>query len=217
MSVDIVQKYGPGLSYYLAQVKQSVKKDTAANWSSSSVRKFSATLKALHASNERLEASANKLCTDTIQLEFDLMKLQRHVQTFHGELLVTWQADTLTRLVEVVYERHGWKFPGGITPTSHGEMDQASLTLMYRTAARKIKRETLKRRFGLSVKYYLALQKYDDIVHLRSINSFRSECPFARFLISQKEKNRRPGLVKFWGRLFPLCYGRTVQETSEMF
>jgi hypothetical protein len=42
-------------------------------------------------------------------------------------------------------------------------MDQATLSLMYRTAARKIKRETLKRRFGLSVKYYLALQKYDDV------------------------------------------------------
>ncbi|KAB8278630.1 hypothetical protein BDV30DRAFT_203342 [Aspergillus minisclerotigenes] len=85
------------------------------------------------------------------------MRVQRHIKAFHGELLMTWQADILTRLIEVVYERSGWKMPGGITSSSHAGMDEAKVTLMYRTAARKIKKETLRRRFNLSVQYYLAL------------------------------------------------------------
>ncbi|KAE8319349.1 hypothetical protein BDV41DRAFT_519681 [Aspergillus transmontanensis] len=91
---------------------------------------------------------------------------------------MTWQADILTRLVEVVYERSGWKMPGGITARSHEGMDEAKVTLMYRTAARKIKKETLRRRFNLSVQYYLALivdclfSKHEPVslrVHVRSM------------------------------------------------
>ncbi|KAE8330855.1 NAD(P)-binding protein [Aspergillus sergii] len=151
--VDIVQLYGPGLSFYLAHGKPSTRMDAP---------KYSATLKALHASNELLEGKARKLSNNTVMLELDVMRVQRYIKAFHGELLMTWQADILTRLVEVVYERCGWKMPGGITASSHAGMDEAKVTLMYRTAARKIKEETLRRRFNLPVQYYLALQRYDE-------------------------------------------------------
>ncbi|PIG83711.1 hypothetical protein AARAC_011779 [Aspergillus arachidicola] len=202
MSVDIVQLYGPGLSFYLAHGKPSTRMNAPVGSSNMSLRdvavstvmrskrsigildesntdiltsnvcqKYSATLKALHASNELLEGKARKLSNNTVLLELDVMKAQRHIKAFHGELLITWQADILTRLVEVVYERSGWKMPGGITARSHEGMDEAKVTLMYRTAARKIKKETLRRRFNLSVQYYLALQRYDEVSYL-SIESF---------------------------------------------
>ncbi|KAE8415966.1 hypothetical protein BDV36DRAFT_284958 [Aspergillus pseudocaelatus] len=123
--------------------------------------KYSATLKALHVSNELLETRARKLSNNIAELELDVTRVQRHIKAFQGEILMTWQADILTRLVSVVYERSGWKMPGGITVSSHEGMGEAKVTLMYRTAARKIKKATL-RRFGLSVQYYLALQRYDE-------------------------------------------------------
>ena len=197
MSVNIVQLYGPGLSFYLAHGKPSARMNAPVGSSGMSLRdvavssvmrskrsigtldesntdiltsnvcqKYSATLKALHASNELLEGKARKLSNNTVLLELDVMRVQCHIKAFHGEFLMTWQADILTRLIEVVYERSGWKMPGGITSSSHAGMDEAKVTLMYRTAARKIKKETLRRRFNLSVQYYLALQRYDEVSYL---------------------------------------------------
>ncbi|KAE8139964.1 hypothetical protein BDV38DRAFT_240686 [Aspergillus pseudotamarii] len=143
--------------------------------------KYSATLKALHASNELLESRARKLSNNIAGLELDVMRVQRHIKAFHGELLMTWQADILTRLVEVVYERSEWKMPGGITASSHEGMSEAKVTLMYRTAARKIKKETLKRRFGLSVQYYLALQRYDEVSYPHGrLSAFEARIRFAQ-------------------------------------
>ncbi|PLB55769.1 hypothetical protein P170DRAFT_343875, partial [Aspergillus steynii IBT 23096] len=176
---------------------------------------YSATLKALQASNDKLQQKMTLLRSSTLRLELDLMKLQRHVRSFDKELLVTWQADTLTRLIEVIYERHRWKMPGGIGIGDHQGVSRETLSTLYEVAARKIKKETLKRRFGLGVHYYDALQKYDEIVQFRSIDPYKSECLFAQWLVTEKE--RRPGLYQFWGRLFPLCYGRTVEETAAMF
>ncbi|KAF5867019.1 hypothetical protein ETB97_006865 [Aspergillus alliaceus] len=175
MSVDIVQLYGPGLSFYLTQGKPPAPIDAPMRSPDTSLRKYSATMKALHISNDRLESRVKNLSSSTAQLELELMKLQHHIKGFHGELLVTWQADTLTRLVEVVYERCGWKLPGGITATSHEGMDQARVSLMYRTAARKIKKETLQRRFGLSMPYYVALQRlYTFEARIRFVPSAHS-------------------------------------------
>lgn len=103
------------------------------------------------------------LRSSTLRLELDLMKLQRHVRSFDKELLVTWQADTLTRLIEVIYERHRWKMPGGIAIGDYQAVSRDTLATLYSVAARKIKKETLKRRFGLGIHYYDALQKYDEV------------------------------------------------------
>lgn len=97
-----------------------------------------------------------------MRLQLDLSKLQRHVNAFHGELLVTWQADTLTRLIEEIYERHRWKLPGGVTPDDHGIVDRDTMSTMYEIASRKIQKDTM-RHMGLSVKHYEALQKYDEV------------------------------------------------------
>ncbi|KAE8148388.1 hypothetical protein BDV25DRAFT_141859 [Aspergillus avenaceus] len=175
MSVDIVQLYGPGLSFYLSRAKVSGTREMTGNQSSSSLDRYSNALRSLNNSNVLLENRLDQLRENTMRLELDVMRLQRHIKTSHGELLVTWQADTLTRLVEVVYERHGWKLPGGITSTSTGDMEQAEVSLMYRTAARKIKKETLWERFGLSLRYHVALEKYDEVSLVGLIGFCKSE------------------------------------------
>jgi hypothetical protein len=86
------------------------------------------------------------------------------MHAFYGDLLVTWQADILTRLVEVIYENHGWKMPGGVLVGDHSNMDRDTLTRIYLSAAKKIKKETVtKKAVGLSEQYYSALQRYDEV------------------------------------------------------
>ncbi|KAK1143537.1 hypothetical protein N8T08_006343 [Aspergillus melleus] len=194
---------------------ESSTKYPAAPSSDIALSTYSTTLKALQASNDKLQQKMTMLRSSTLRLELDLMKLQRHIRSFDKELLMTWQADTLTRLIEVIYERHRWKMPGGIVIGDHQGVHWDTLSTLYAVAARKIKKDTLKRRFGLSVQYYDALQKYDEIVPVRSIDPYESECSFAKWLVTEKE--RRPGLYQFWGKLFPLCYGRTVEETAGRF
>lgn len=128
----------------------------------------------LTASNEILESTLNMLRSNTVRLQLDIAKLQRHVNAFHGELLVTWQADTLTRLIEEIYERHQWKLPGGVTPDDHGIVDRDTMAVMYGIAVRKLRKDTLMR-MGLSLQHWDALQKYDE-VSFPSVLKYGNEC-----------------------------------------
>lgn len=53
-----------------------------------------------------------------------------------------------------------------------------------------------------------------QVAEFRSVNPYQTECVFARWLVSEKEKNAR--LYEFWGALFPICYRRTVEESAEI-
>ncbi|PYI07596.1 hypothetical protein BO78DRAFT_340879 [Aspergillus sclerotiicarbonarius CBS 121057] len=217
MDLDIVQLYGPGMSFYRSQIELSSSDENgmAAKATVSSLSRYASALRSLQTSNQNLDHKMSKLRSNVIRLNVDLSKLQQHVKAFHNELLTTWQADTLTRLVEVVYERQGWKLPGGVAVGDHFHLSRERQTRMLSTAARRIRKSTLKSDFGLSGQYYSALQRYNDIVHLRSTNSFRTECTFARRLVSEKENHW--GMYRFWGALFPLCYSRSVEESAEIF
>ncbi|KAL4920181.1 hypothetical protein BDW62DRAFT_24027 [Aspergillus aurantiobrunneus] len=113
--------------------------------------------------------------------------LKRHMNAFCGELLVTWQADTLTRLIEVIYERHGWRMPGEILVGDHDNLDRNTLSKIYVMAAKKIKKETItKKAVGLSEQYYLALQR---------LSIYVARILFERSLTSRGGSSRksRPG------------------------
>ncbi|KAL4887843.1 hypothetical protein BDV59DRAFT_157964 [Aspergillus ambiguus] len=209
----LMEQYGPGMSFYRAHLEERKPKPRQASTKSSLVR-YANALESLAASNEALDKRMKSLRSGALRLKFDLIKFQRHLDAFDSDLLVTWQADTLTRLIEVIYEVHRWKMPGGVTSKDHAVVDRNMISKLYEVAARKVKRETL-RMLGVSVQYYHALQKYDEIVHFRSLNPFQSECPFARWLISKKTTDSCTYI--FWGALFPMCYGRTVEEASEIF
>ncbi|KAH2771460.1 hypothetical protein LV164_005152 [Aspergillus fumigatus] len=179
----------------------------------SSVERYSAALDALNASNHNLEYKLAKIQARNLRLKLDLMRLQRHITSFHHDLLATWEADILTCLIEVVYQRQGRKLPRG-HDIDLRRLDRKALSAMYTIAAGRIGRRALRGFFGLSQHYWLALQKYDEIAHLRSTSPSRTEGTFARWLMSERESN--PKRAGFWARLFPVCYGRTVEESSKM-
>ncbi|KAG2413457.1 hypothetical protein HFD88_002646 [Aspergillus terreus] len=212
MNNDLVQLYGPGMSFYRSRLE--TKRPMPADASKLLLARYTNTLKSLSASNEMLDTKIKELRSNTLRLRLDLMKFQRHMNGFNREFLVTWQADTLTRLIEVIYEGHGWRLPGGVTSRDHGVVNRERMSMMYGIAARKLKKETL-RALGLYDRYHEALQKYDEITPFRSADPFQSECSFARWLVSKKDTQVE--VYRFWGALFPLCYGRTVEEASEIF
>ncbi|KAF4162938.1 hypothetical protein CNMCM6936_001422 [Aspergillus lentulus] len=181
--------------------------------SPSSVDRYSAALDALNASNHNLEYKLAKIQSRNLRLKLDLMRLQRHITSFHHDLLATWEADILTSLIEVVYRRQGRKLHRG-HDIDLRRLDRKALSAMYTIAAGRIGRRALRSLFGLSQHYWLALQKYDEVAHLRSTSPSRTEGTFARWLMTERETN--PKRAGFWARLFPICYGRTVEESSKM-
>ncbi|KAH3275509.1 hypothetical protein KXW55_006881 [Aspergillus fumigatus] len=136
----------------------------------SSVERYSAALDALNASNHNLEYKLAKIQARNLRLKLDLMRLQRHITSFHHDLLATWEADILTCLIEVVYQRQGRKLPRG-QDIDLRRLDRKALSAMYTIAAGRIGRRALRGFFGLSQHYWLALQKYDEIAHLRTKTS----------------------------------------------
>lgn len=107
------------------------------------------------------------------------------MKAISGELLVTWQADILTRLVEVIYERHGWRMPGEVLVSDKYSLDRDTLSKIYVMAARKIKKETImKKAVGLSEQYYLALQRYSEVAS----PSFQQADPFTDPQPNAKER-----------------------------
>lgn len=104
-----------------------------------------------------------KLCDSTFRLKRDIMKLQQHIRGFHHDLLPTWQADILTRLVEVIHTVQRRKLPGGFAPSERQGVDRWTLTRAYTIAARKIHQSTLWMKLGLPMQYYRALQKYEEV------------------------------------------------------
>lgn len=105
----------------------------------------------------------SKLRTSTLQLKRDIVRFQQHIRAFHHDLLPTWQADILTRLIEIVYTAQRRKLPGGFTPGERQGVDRWALTRAYTVAARKIYQSTLWMAFGLPMQYHLALHKYEEV------------------------------------------------------
>ncbi|KAL4795309.1 hypothetical protein BDV19DRAFT_378991 [Aspergillus venezuelensis] len=186
MSLDIVQRYGPGMSFYREQIKPVRRKSKPVE--EASLRRYCAALRELTMTNKLLENKVKQLCSESLRLNFDVTLLKCHMSAFRGELLVTWQADVLTRLIEVIYERHGWRMPGEILVGDHDRLDRETLSKIYILAAKKIKKETVtKKAVGLSERYHQALQRYDEVptdewlcaILLRS--GSRRKCPLLNY------------------------------------
>lgn len=118
---------------------------------------------ALCTSNQDLETKMSKLRSSTIRLKLDLMKLQRHIDTVQHDLLPTWQADTLTLLIEAMYTRQRMTLPGNFAVGKCDDVDHGTLTKVYTAAARRIDQKSLRKKLGLSAKYHEALGKYHEV------------------------------------------------------
>lgn len=104
-----------------------------------------------------------KLYNGTRLLGRDLARLQQHVRSFQHELLSTWQADILTRLIEVVYAMQGRRLPGDVAPWESRDVDRWTLSRAYSLGAEKITRYMLWRKLGLPMRYHHALRKYGEV------------------------------------------------------
>ncbi|KAJ5984172.1 hypothetical protein N7481_006271 [Penicillium waksmanii] len=148
---------------------------------------------ALQASNNDLEARIAHIRGKVNQLNREISALSRHVKQFnHNPFLQTWQADLLTRLIEVAYVRQKNKLPAGVSIGEENTADREILSRAYSNAARRVKWSTLDS-LGLDIRYHDALQRYSD------------------WLVQQSQE--KPDLFAFWARLYPICHGRAVYES----
>ncbi|CAG8217576.1 unnamed protein product [Penicillium salamii] len=194
------------------------------------VKSSDATHYALQTLNRRIEHRLEKLRANTTRLKRELWLLQRHVKEFRHPLFENWEADLLTRLIEVAYASEYRKLPGGVVIGKETFSERENLTRAYSLAARDIRSTTI-RKLGLSDRYHEALQRYpevscgwtyleprtdmDQVAPYRSQNPFRTEFAFAKWLVEEKES--RPELYGFWSKLFPVCYDRSVQQSASFF
>ncbi|CEO60391.1 hypothetical protein PMG11_05020 [Penicillium brasilianum] len=92
--------------------------------------------------------------------------------------------------------------------------DREMISLAYINAAKQVQDDTLDR-LGLSSQHHQAIRRYEEIAAYRSPNPFKTETPFAKWLV--EEKNNRPEKYVFWSKLYPICYGRSVEQSSVIF
>ncbi|KAJ5173405.1 hypothetical protein N7492_005998 [Penicillium capsulatum] len=199
---------------------------------SRATRKSDPVQAALQASNDDLQSRMSKLRTNVSLLDREILLLQRHVRDSHHPYLETWEADIITRLIEVAHTMQDRKLPEGLSIGMENAADVDLLSRAYSNAAKRIKHDTLGK-LGLQDQgYHDLLMSYHEVrpfpnpllirstdplelAIYRSPNPFQTEVPFAKWLVEEKEN--RPEKYFFWGNLYPVCYGRTVEESAVIF
>ncbi|KAJ5549915.1 hypothetical protein N7461_004613 [Penicillium sp. DV-2018c] len=194
-----------------------------------------ATHYALQTLNKHIERRLAKVQANTVRLKRELWLLQRHIKEFRHPLFENWEADLLTRLIEVAHAQQYQKAPSGLVLGRPTFAEREHLTQTYISAARGIRLGTL-RKLGLSEKYHQALQRYSEVSAVdlalrtlpglaltwneqvapyRSSHPYQTEFAFAKWLIEEKEN--RPELYAFWSKLFPICYDRSIAKCASIF
>jgi hypothetical protein len=121
-----------------------------------------ATHYALQTLNGHIERRLAKLQANVTRLKRELWLLQRHVKDFRHPLFENWEADMLTRLIEVAYANESRKLPGVVVIEKDTFVERENITHAYSLAAREIRLITI-RRLGLSDRYHEALQRYSEV------------------------------------------------------
>ncbi|KAJ5129380.1 uncharacterized protein N7515_005419 [Penicillium bovifimosum] len=179
-----------------------------------SAKSTDATHYALQTLNKHIERRLAKVQANTIRLKRELWLLQRHIKEFRHPLFENWEADVLTRLIEVAHAQQYQKAPSGLVIGQPTFAEREKLTQTYISAAKGIRLATL-RKLGLSEKYHQALQRYSEVAPYRSSRPYQTEFTFAKWLIEEKEN--RPELYEFWSKLFPVCYNRSIDKSAAIF
>lgn len=84
------------------------------------------------------------------------------MKDFRHPLFESWEADLLTRLIEVAYAFEYRKLPGDVVIGKETFSEREKLTHAYSTAARNVRLSTI-RKLGLSDRYHEALQRYPEV------------------------------------------------------
>jgi hypothetical protein len=128
------------------------------------MQSIDATHYALKTVNKHIERRLSKLQANTTRLKRELWLLQRHIKEFRHPLFENWEADMLTRLIEVAHAHQHRKLPGGVVLGQSSFAERENLTHAFSIAAKGIRQSTLQR-LGLSEKYHQALQRYSEVSH----------------------------------------------------
>lgn len=208
----------------------------AANTYKSLIKDSNDTRSVLQASNDQIQRMLDQLKANSSRLQREISLLQRHIGTLKNPAFETWEADILTRLIEIAHAHQRIKLSQGVSIGEANSANGDALIHAYVNASRQVQENTL-RQMGLGPKYGKALLRYHEVssrlprawptgvrcshltdsakvVQYRSRNPFQTETQFARWLVSQRKQ--RPEKFAFWAKLFPICYGRTVEQSAAL-
>jgi hypothetical protein len=113
-------------------------------------------------SNEHLERRLIKLQANSARLQREIFLLQRHIKEFHHPLFETWEADILTRFIEVAHAYQARKLAIGVSIGEDNVAERECISRGYINAAKHVQEETVER-LGLSEKYHQALLRYEEV------------------------------------------------------
>lgn len=91
----------------------------------------------------------------------ELDQLESHINELNHPKLLSWQADIVTRLIEVAHSKEPNLSSSSLLLTAH-YLDHETMSRGYSLAARKISLETM-RKFGLGEQHYEVLRRYDEV------------------------------------------------------
>lgn len=119
-------------------------------------------LSSLDVSNAYLENYMNKIIVDVGGLERDLGLLELRVKNFHHPIRDTWEANILTRLIEVAHAKQTRKLPPGVAMREASTAERDILSRAYHVASKRVTLDTILK-LGLTAEYYEALQRYPEV------------------------------------------------------
>ena len=117
---------------------------------------------ALQASNNDLQSRVSSLHFNAQRLKREITILTRHVNDLSFPLLETWEADILTRLIEIAHVRQHSKIPDGVFIRANTVLERELNCKAYCNAARRVRMSTLFK-LCLDEAHYDALQRYPEV------------------------------------------------------
>lgn len=123
---------------------------------------FEVQRRAMHATHDAIQRQIKRMQRDSARLRRELLLLHRHVRVFNHPMYETWEADILTRLIEVAHAHQRRKLPQGVAIGEATVAHRENLSLAYANAVNQIHPSTLQQ-LGLSEKYHTALQRYNEV------------------------------------------------------
>lgn len=112
--------------------------------------------------NHQIETQMARMNRDIGDFMSELDQLESHINELNHPKLLSWQADIITRLIEVAHSKEPNLSSSSLLLTAH-YLDHETMSRGYSLAARKISLETLCK-FGLGEQHYEVLRRYDEVL-----------------------------------------------------
>lgn len=117
---------------------------------------------ALKASNDDLQSRMAKLRTNSESLDQEILMLQRQIKESHHPSFEIWEADILTRLIEVAHTILPKKLRAGTCIKADNVFERELISCAYINAAKQIDEWTLQK-LGLGEGYFDALRRFPEV------------------------------------------------------